>query len=127
MSDVREVSEWHEAMEGSLTVAGERLSDAMADLINATGMPAAMVRVVDSLAKATVAVQYMATHARLSLTPEYQELKRAADAEEQGSPDAWFRTEPARAPRRDAHAADRRNAPSGHAVIISRKCARWFC
>lgn len=90
MSDVREVSEWHEAMEGSLTVAGERLSDAMADLIEATGMPAAMVRVVDSLAKATVAVQYMATHARLSLTPEYQELKRAADAEERDTPDAWF-------------------------------------
>lgn len=39
MSDVREVTEWHEAMEGTLTVAGERLSDAMDDLIEASGIP----------------------------------------------------------------------------------------
>lgn len=32
MSDVREVSEWHDAMEGTLTVAGERLNDALSDL-----------------------------------------------------------------------------------------------
>lgn len=39
MSDVREVTEWHEAMEGTLTVAGEDLNDALYDLWIATGIP----------------------------------------------------------------------------------------
>lgn len=49
MSDVREVTEWHEAMEGSLTVAGERLSDAMDELIEATGVPRLVLRIVGFL------------------------------------------------------------------------------
>ncbi|WP_147251335.1 hypothetical protein [Microbacterium sp. H6] len=46
MSDVREVTEWHEAMEGTLTVAGERLGDEMDDLIEASGIPKLAFRVV---------------------------------------------------------------------------------
>lgn len=54
MSDVREVSEWHEAMEGSLTVAGEQLSDAVDALVEASGIPAAVVRLIDWLARHAV-------------------------------------------------------------------------
>lgn len=49
MSDVREVTEWHEAMEGSLTVAGERLSDAMDELIEASGVPRLALRIAGFL------------------------------------------------------------------------------
>lgn len=46
MSDVREVTEWHEAMEGTLTVAVGQLSDAMDELIEASGIPRLMIRII---------------------------------------------------------------------------------
>lgn len=90
VSDVREVSEWHEAMEGSLTVAGERLSDSMDALLEASGVPKVVQGIAHSIGAFTVGLQYAVTHARLANTAEYQELKRAAEAEEHGTPDAWF-------------------------------------
>lgn len=51
MSDVREVTEWHEAMEGTLTVAAERMNDALDALVAASGIPAAILRIIRWLAR----------------------------------------------------------------------------
>lgn len=46
MSDVREVTEWHEAMEGSFTVAAEDLDDAIYDFWIATGVPTVLNKIL---------------------------------------------------------------------------------
>lgn len=51
MSDVREVSEWHDAMEGTLTVAAERLNDAYDALIEATGIPKLITKFLEFIAR----------------------------------------------------------------------------
>lgn len=69
---------------------GERLSDAMDALLEASGVPMVVQGIAHSIGAFTVGLQYAATHARLANTAEYQELKRAADAEERDTPDSWF-------------------------------------
>jgi len=49
MSDVREVSEYHEWHAGTLYGIGESIDDAMRELIEATGFPRIIRRILDAL------------------------------------------------------------------------------
>lgn len=46
MSDIREVTEWHDAAEGTFTVAGERIQDAINDIIEAMGISRVLYAIV---------------------------------------------------------------------------------
>lgn len=62
MSDVREVNGHHEAMEGTLRVAAERLEDAFDELAKATGIPATLAKLLDAIATHPRAIRTLREH-----------------------------------------------------------------